>query len=237
MLRNALISFTSCILGLLFTTNAIALDCPSQWSGEPCTSTELPEEAEVCTASGGFYPLCQGSEYADRFMAYTDGNDGFVFGEINSVEFCCTSDDFGNAGHLGVQADDGDDIVYTYFPCDTPPSWENDTTIEGEDDDDEIYLNPYEYNTESATGGDGDDTIMGNAGEDNIYGKAGNDTLDAGDGDTAAGNVVHGGTGNDYIYGSDYLGVTNYVAHPVSWTQSFTTRPLHTGRPLSPALG
>jgi len=27
------------------------------------------------------------------------------------------------------------------------------------------------------------------------------------------------------------------VAHPVSWTQSFTTRPLHTGRPLSPALG
>jgi len=29
----------------------------------------------------------------------------------------------------------------------------------------------------------------------------------------------------------------NSVAHPVSWTQSFTTRPLHTGRPLSPALG
>jgi hypothetical protein len=30
---------------------------------------------------------------------------------------------------------------------------------------------------------------------------------------------------------------TTPVAHPVSWTQSFTTRPLHTRRPLSPALG
>jgi len=27
------------------------------------------------------------------------------------------------------------------------------------------------------------------------------------------------------------------VAHPVSWTQSFTTRPPHTGRPLLPAQG
>jgi len=38
------------------------------------------------------------------------------------------------------------------------------------------------------------------------------------------------------IWITDLPGVKG-VAHPVSWTQSFTTRPLHTGRPLSPALG
>ncbi len=203
MLRTLLFLASTLCLCALFSNSASALDCPTIWSGEPCTSTELTGGVEVCKASGIYYPVCEGGDNADRFMAYTDGTDGFVFGEINSVKFCCTSDDFGNASTLKIIGGDGNDDIYTYYSSEPDVPWENDTVVYGGDGDDEVFLNADPDNTEHVEAGDGDDIVYGNHGADTIYGDAGNDTLDAGDGDEQEGNVVRGGRGNDDIYGSD----------------------------------
>ncbi|HEV7256527.1 MAG TPA: hypothetical protein VGN82_01975 [Bosea sp. (in: a-proteobacteria)] len=81
---------------------------------------------------------------------------------------------------------EGNDLV-------TATSW-GDFDIDGEEGDDQIYLDA------------GDDTVRGGTGNDTIYAGAGDDFIDGGDGNDVlngeAGNdTIHGGAGNDIISG------------------------------------
>lgn len=59
---------------------------------------------------------------------------------------------------------------------------------------------------ENASGGSGDDTIVGNNDANILYGDAGNDTLSGGDGD----DVIHGGAGADVMSGGSGLDLLSY---------------------------
>ena len=189
-----------CLPMIAFTISASADDCPDPYDLLDCDLGD----GDVCTDLGASIS-CDGSIFPDEFRAYTDGNAGYVFGTIDDTDFCCDSDNFGTAKALTINADTGDDTVYTYDPTPDPtPSWQFNTLVNGGSGDDTIYLNPYPDNTETVLGGYGDDTVVGNDGEDYIYGQNDDDTLYAGeDDDEPYANTVHGGYGNDKIYGSN----------------------------------
>ncbi|QEL21585.1 hypothetical protein FQV39_02550 [Bosea sp. F3-2] len=119
------------------------------------------------------------------------GNSGLIQATGGSAVDMGAGDDHVNlyvgASVVGkILLGEGNDLV-------TATSW-NDFDIDGEEGDDQIYLDA------------GNDTVRGGIGNDVIYAGGGNDFIDGGDGDDVlygeAGNdTIHGGAGNDIISG------------------------------------
>ncbi len=90
--------------------------------------------------------------------------------------------------------------------------------------------NQFGHYIEHASGGTGDDTLLGNElaneligsdGDDEIYGGNGADTLYGGDGD----DTLNGGFGNDQLFGGDGHDTADYSYSNTDWTIDLTYGP------------
>lgn len=200
------------LFAILTTDSAIAQlsDCPYPYSLRNCNS--------VCGASGGQI-VCNGGDYADTFVAISNGNGPFIWGGIRqaggrTIQFCCDSSHVGSTAPLKITSGDGADTI-TAFYGDTE-KWQEDTDLRGEEGDDTIIASPDTTYTDTLRGLEGNDILWGNKGVDYIYGWTGDDEL-YGDyqsttdtyGDHLQGeqgsDEIHGASGADVLCGCDCM--------------------------------